>query len=123
MTPTLADLPHGGCFHISIFTSMFFALHPLTDIPRAILELYALGFATRQKSDYLAIHQRDLLKIYVNVLVVRMEELLQLRDMGGFNPPDEGEKGDLQLLRSFDPETHYVFVPVCNVTVQRSGHS
>ena len=46
----------------------------------------------------------------MNVLVVRVEESLQLRNMIGFNPTYQGEECDLLSLRSFDPETHPVLV-------------
>lgn len=80
-----------------------FPFHPLTDIGRTVLELNAIGFALRQKSNRRAIHERYVAQVQRQVAIegFQLQEPAQLRDVFHLDSPAQGED-DPRVGRSLD---------------------
>jgi hypothetical protein len=59
--------------HSEVDASIFFSFHPFTNVGSAVLKLYAIRFATREKANYGAIDHANVFQIQDNVVAVRLE--------------------------------------------------
>src|SRR6266404_1016000 len=111
---------------MSMPVSIFFSLHPFTNIRSAVLKLHAIRFATHQEAHHVAIDHANIFQIQNDVVAVRMGFLKspQLGYRLCIDSATQDEHPDRPSRRSLDPESHrsahivVAAVPHCTLSIR-----